>query len=90
MSRGYRFAVSAAFFAFAVAMHYLGVEFFRPDGPLWDFGTTSVGVYIDAGWQDRMYKVFAQYVPLALLAFAAAWPFLAEYEDQTTTRRVRR
>lgn len=93
MSRGYRFAVAATLWIFAVAIHYVGVEMFAPSGAMWDLAQPAIdNGWVGASWRDQMYKTFAQFVPLLVMGFSLIWLFVSEYEAQTTTtrRRVRR
>lgn len=88
MSRGYRFAVVGVFWVFAFAVHYIGITMFAPDTALWDLGDIAISAgFIDPGWREQLYFLFAQAAPLLLLGFSTAWLFASEYEAQTVTRR---
>lgn len=91
MSRGYRFGVAATIWLFAVVVHYIGTVMFGPSGALWGLAQPAIeSGLIESGYREQQYRIFAQYMPLLLLAFGVAWLFLSEYEQQTTTRRIRR
>jgi len=90
MSRGYRFAVAATIWLFAIVVHYIGTAMFGPSGALWGLAQPAIdsGI-IEAGYREQQYRIFAQYMPLLLVGFATAWLFASEYESQTVTRRRR-
>lgn len=91
MSRGYRFGVAATIWLFAIAVHYIGTAMFGPSGALWGLAQPAIDSgMIESGYREQQYRIFAQYMPLLLVAFGIAWLFFSEYEAQTITRRGRR
>lgn len=90
MSRGYRFAVAATIWLFAAAVHYIGAVMFGPSSALWGLAQPAINAgFIESGYREQQYQLFAQFMPLLLIGFGIAWLFFSEYEAQTITRRRR-
>lgn len=91
MSRGYRFGVAATIWLFAISVHYIGTAMFGPSGALWGLAQPAIDAgFIQSGYREQQYRIFAQYMPLLLVVFGIAWLFFSEYEAQSITRRRRR
>jgi len=89
MTRMYRFATIGLIWILAIVIHYFGVIFFASNAPLWSLAADGVGMYIESGWRDNMYKIFVQYIPLLFIALSLLWGFATEYEDALLTNRRR-
>lgn len=89
MSRMYRFATIGIIWILAIFIHYFAGVLFAPGTEVYALGDVGVGMYIDADWQDNMYTVFAQYIPLLFLGLSFIWGFAKEYESALHTGRVR-
>ena len=89
MSRAFRFATITLIWIAAVLCHWFGVTFFAPNGELFALAAPGVGTYIEAGWRYRMYRVFAQVLPLIFIGASLLWGFAKEYEDAVVGGRRR-
>lgn len=85
MSRAYRYATIGLIWILAMVIHWFGVTLFAPGTDVYALGEVGVGMYVEAGWRDQMYKVFAQYIPLLFVAASMLWGFAKEYEDAVLT-----
>lgn len=81
------FATIGLIWILAIVIHWFGVVLFAPGTEVYMLGDTGVGTYIDAQWQDNMYKVFAVRVPLLFIALSALWGFAKAYEDALLSGR---
>lgn len=81
MSRMYRFATIGLIWILAIVIHWFGVTLFAPGTNVYALGNVGVGMYIDANWQDNMYKVFVQFIPLLFVGGSLLWGFAKEYEN---------
>ena len=87
MTRAYRFATIGLIWILAITIHWFGVVLFAPGTEIYLLGDAGVGTYIDAQWQDNMYRVFAVRIPLLFIALSLLWGFAKEYEDAFLTGR---
>lgn len=85
MTRMYRYATIGLIWILAMVIHWFGVTLFAPGTHLYAIGEIGVGTYIDSGWRDQMYKVFAQFIPMLFIGLSLLWGFAKEYEDATFT-----
>lgn len=81
MSRMYRFATIGLIWILAMIIHWFGVTLFAPGTDVYALADPGVGLYIETGWQDRMYKVFVQWIPLLFVGGSLLWGFAKEYEN---------
>jgi uncharacterized membrane-anchored protein YitT (DUF2179 family) len=77
----YRFATIGLIWILAIVIHWFGVTLFAPGTDVYALGNVGVGMYIDANWQDNMYKVFVQFIPLLFVGGSLLWGFAKEYEN---------
>lgn len=81
MSRLFRFATIGIIWILAIVCHWAGINFFAPGGQLWFLADPSTTTYVEDGWREGMYLVFAQRVPLIMIGGSLAWGIAKEYED---------
>lgn len=87
MTRMYRFATIGVIWILAMTIHWFGVTLFAPGTDVYVLANPGVGKFIDAQWQDNMYKIFVQYIPLLFIGLSLLWGFAKEYEDAVLTGR---
>jgi len=85
MSRAYRYATIGL-----MTIHWFATVLFAPGTEVYALAAPGVGTFIESGWRDNQYKVFAQYIPMLFIALSLLWGFAKEYEDARNTGRVRR
>lgn len=81
MTRMYRYATIGLIWILAMMVHWFGVTLFAPGTETYALAADGVGTFIEVGWRNRMYKVFAQYIPMIFIALSMLWGFAKEYED---------
>lgn len=90
MSRAFRFATIGVIWIAAAACHWFGVTYFAPgNGEIFMLAADGVGTFVDGGWREQQYRVFAQYIPLIMVGGSLVWGFAKEYEDAVVGTRVR-
>jgi len=85
MSRVYRYATIGLMWILAMTIHWFGTVFFAPGTEVYLLADPGVGTFVEAGWRETQYKVFAQYIPLLFIGFSLLWGFATEYEDAVNT-----
>jgi hypothetical protein len=85
MTRLYRFATIGLIWILAMVIHWFGATLFAPGTALYGIGEIGVGTFVETGWRDTMYRVFAQYIPLLFVGMSMLWGFAKEYEDAVST-----
>lgn len=86
MSRLYRFMTVGLFWIFAMICHWFAVNLFGPTTATWTMiepGATNL--FIEDGWREGMYLVFAQYIPLLFMGGSLVWLFAKEWETTINT-----
>jgi hypothetical protein len=81
MTRAFRYATIGLIWILAMATHWFGTILFAPGTETWALAGAGVGTFVEAGWRENMYFVFAQGIPLLFLGMSLAWGFAKEYED---------
>lgn len=81
MTRMYRFATIGVIWILAMFIHWFASLLFAPGTEVYALANPGVGTYVDAEWQDTMYTIFAQYIPLLFLGLSFLWGFAKEYEE---------
>lgn len=81
MTRAFRFATIGLVWILAMVVHWFGTIFFAPGTETWALAGPGVGTFVQVGWREDMYRVFAQAIPLLFVGMSLAWGFAKEYED---------
>lgn len=89
MTLAYDMVVSGVITAISVTIHLISVYLFAPGTPLHE-GASQAVLFNGAARADLWYQILAQWLPLAGLLVAAAWPMLRAYRRQAATAAVAR
>jgi len=75
------FATVGLIWILAMMSHLFGALLFAPGTEIYGLATPAVGTFIDANWQDDMYMIFAQFIPLLFVGCSLVWSLAKVYED---------